>query len=259
MTRTFTNKGDVEVSYPVASDKGYLRTSLYEGVQSSVNLAIKNAPLLQIDEVKVFEIGKIFTKQGEKNSLLVYIKNIKKKQEKEKEKIKVLRDELINELNIKANILCSIDDTGGIITVNGVTVGFTNKVEGVMEIDLDLLVKNINKKLDLNSIEMKEGSRVKFKQFSVYPFITRDIALFVSKQDDTESVKSGIYSVIKKEAGEILVKGPELFDEFEKEGKRSLAFRMIFQSNERTLSDDEVNSYMTKLYDFVKTKGWEVR
>jgi phenylalanyl-tRNA synthetase beta chain len=259
MTRTFTNKGDVEVSYPVASDKGYLRTSLYEGVQSSVNLAIKNAPLLQIDEVKVFEIGKIFTKQGEKNSLLVYIKNIKKKQEKEKEKIKVLRDGLINELNIKANILCSIDDTGGIITVNGITVGFTNKVEGVMEIDLDLLVKNINKKLDLNSIEIKEGSRVKFKQFSVYPFITRDIALFVSKQDDTESVKSGIYSVIKKEAGEILVKGPELFDEFEKEGKRSLAFRMIFQSNERTLSDDEVNSYMTKLYDFVKTKGWEVR
>ncbi len=256
MTRTFVNKGDIEVSYPVASDKGYLRTSLYDGVQSSVNLAIKNAPLLQINEIKIFEIGKVFTEQGEKNSLLVYIKNINKKQEKEKEKIKALRDELIKELNIKANILCSIDDTGGIITVNGVTVGFTNKVEGVMEIDLDALVKNINKKLDLNSIEMKEGSRVKFNQFSVYPFIVRDVAVFVPLETSSESV----WGVIQDVVGDIgLLAKYELFDEFKKGDKISYAFRLVFQSNEKTLTDEFVNSIMDNIHSRLKGKDWEVR
>lgn len=259
MTRTFTSKGDIEVSYPVASDKGYLRTNLYDGISNSINLAVQNSPLLGLNEIKIYEIGKIFTKNGEKNSLVIAIKNIKKKQEKEKEKIKILRDELLKEINVNANILCSVDDTGGIISINGKEIGYTNKVEGFMEIDLDLLLENINYKLDLKSIIIKEGTRVQFKQFSVFPFITRDIALFVQSDTTTDSVLKDIEKNIKDSAGDILVKGPDLFDEFEKDGKRSLAFRMIFQSNERTLSDEEVNSYMEKLYTIVKSKGWQVR
>jgi phenylalanyl-tRNA synthetase beta chain len=80
MTRTFTNKGEIEVSYPVASDKGYLRTNLYDGINNSINLAIQNSPLLGLNEIKIYEIGKVFTKTGEKNLLVVGIKNIKKKQ-----------------------------------------------------------------------------------------------------------------------------------------------------------------------------------
>jgi phenylalanyl-tRNA synthetase beta chain len=49
MTRTFTNKGEIEVSYPVASDKGYLRTNLYDGINNSINLAIQNSPLLGLN------------------------------------------------------------------------------------------------------------------------------------------------------------------------------------------------------------------
>lgn len=259
LTRSFTNKGEVEVAYPMATDKSFLRTNINDNVINSINLAVKNAPLLGLDEIKVFEIGKVFTKDGEKNILVIGIKNIKKKQEKEKEKIKSIRDELLKELEIDAQILCSVDDTGGIISMSGKTVGYTNKFDGITEIDLSILSQGLKKKLSLDSIKVQKGSRVQFKQFSPYPFITRDIAIFVDSGVKANDVEKEIRKDLVESSGELLVKGPDLFDEFEKDGKKSLAFRMIFQSGDRTLSDEEVNGYMDKLYSLVKGKGWQVR
>ena len=50
-----------------------------------------------------------------------------------------------------------------------------------------------------------------------------------------------------------------LFDEFSKDGRKSLAFRMAFQSEERTLSDDEVNKIMEEIYTAIGKNGWEIR
>lgn len=256
MTRTFTNKGEIQVSYPVASDKGYLRTNLYDGINNSLNIAVQNSPLLGLDEIKIYEIGKIFTKNGERNSIVIAIKNIKKKQEKEKEKIKVLRDELLKVININANILCSIDDTGGIISINGEEIGYTNKVEGFMEIDLDLLLKNINKEIDLGSIVIKQGTRIQFKQFSVYPFIVRDVAVFVPLEISSDFVWNIIQDAVEDIS--LLVKY-ELFDEFKKEDKISYAFRLVFQSNEKTLTDEYTNGVMDNIHKHLEAKGWQVR
>jgi phenylalanyl-tRNA synthetase beta chain len=256
MTRTFTNKGEIEVSYPVASDKGYLRTNLYDGINNSINLAIQNSPLLGLNEIKIYEIGKVFTKTGEKNLLVVGIKNIKKKQEKEKEKIKILRDEVLKEINVNANILCSVDDTGGIISIDGKTVGYTNKIEGFLEIDLDSLLENIKNKLSLNSIIIKEGTRTQFKQFSVYPFIVRDVAVFVPLEITNEFVW-GVINDVVNDTG--LLAKYELFDVFKKEDKLSYAFRLVFQSNEKTLTDDYINDIMIQIHNRLKGKGWQVR
>ena len=95
----------------------------------------------------------------------------------------------------------------------------------------------------------------KFKMWSLFPFIARDVAVWVG-----EGVGSGeVEKVIKENAGEMVVKGPELFDEFKKNGKVSYAFRLIFQSYERTLTDQEVNEIMNKISEKIKERGWEVR
>lgn len=65
-------------------------------------------------------------------------------------------------------------------------------------------------------------------------------------------------SLIKQNAGELLVR-TELFDRFEKGEKLSLAFRLVFQSFERTLTDEEANAAMEAVYAAVKKQGWEVR
>ncbi|MCX6713458.1 MAG: hypothetical protein NTY66_04625 [Candidatus Vogelbacteria bacterium] len=66
-------------------------------------------------------------------------------------------------------------------------------------------------------------------------------------------------TVIKNSAGTLLFDGPVQFDRFEKDGRISLAFRQVFQSYDKTLSDEEVNGIMDKVIAALEGKGWEVR
>lgn len=96
----------------------------------------------------------------------------------------------------------------------------------------------------------------KFKMWSLFPFIARDVAVWVP-----EDIKSGeVEEVIKDNMGKMIIRGPELFDEFKKDGKISYAFRLVFQSFDRTLTDQEVNNVLTKITEKMKeNKDWQVR
>ncbi|MFA6278831.1 MAG: phenylalanine--tRNA ligase subunit beta [Candidatus Paceibacterota bacterium] len=93
-----------------------------------------------------------------------------------------------------------------------------------------------------------------YQPFSIYPFITRDIAFWSSVGTDDGFTKF----IIQDNAGAILVRLDQ-FDRFEKEGKLSLAFRLVFQSFDRTLTDEEVNEIMQKVTAALAEKGYEVR
>lgn len=94
----------------------------------------------------------------------------------------------------------------------------------------------------------------RYKTFSKYPYIVRDIALWVPK--GTESVE--VLESIKREAGE-LAQTVTLFDTFEKGGKVSLAYRIIFQSFERTLTEAEVNQIMANIGAILVDNRFEIR
>lgn len=64
MTYAFRDKGSVEV-LASASDKNFLRTNLADGLSESISLNQKNLPLLDIAELKIFEVGTVFNKNGE--------------------------------------------------------------------------------------------------------------------------------------------------------------------------------------------------
>src|SRR3989338_1472808 len=74
-TSSFSDAGDIAVENPIASDKSFLRSNLLEGLIKSLEINIKNAPLLQVDVVKVFEIGKVFGKKGESLHLAIGVRN----------------------------------------------------------------------------------------------------------------------------------------------------------------------------------------
>lgn len=95
---------------------------------------------------------------------------------------------------------------------------------------------------------------VRYEPFSRYPFISRDIALWVP----TDTTADDVLAVIRAHAGELLVRS-EKFDEFAKDGRVSFAFRLVFQSMDRTLFDEDANARMESIYAAVKEKGWEVR
>ena len=79
-----------------------------------------------------------------------------------------------------------------------------------------------------------------------YPAVTRDIALVM---DEATTVGS-VLAVIRM-AGGALLEHAEMFDIFRGaqvgEGKKSVAFSLVFRNSERTLSEDDVNPVMKKI------------
>lgn len=240
-TRSFANKGDIEVAYPMASDKGFLRTSLVPQMSDAFKLALYNAPLLAQDPIRIFEIGKTFPISGEQLDLCfgVYpVKKIKNKDQAVMAELNALAQELEETLGVKI----------------GAQFGYAKNLE------------QVETSFTLGSIQITKGNRERFTAFSSEPFIVRDIALFVSNNVSADEVCSIIHAAVhesqsandSKDAAH-LVKGPDLFDEFTKDDKKSLGFRMVFQAQDRTLTDDEINMIMDKVYSTVREKGWEVR
>lgn len=131
-------------------------------------------------------------------------------------------------------------------------VAYGNKKE-VKEMTLDEFYKDMlpDFKPEARSYNLK----VNFQMWSLFPFIARDVAVWVS--EGVESSK--VVEVIKENAGELMMRGPELFDEFKKDGKTSYAFRLVFQSYDKTLTDDEINKTMSLIKDALEKNGWKVR
>src|SRR3989338_5274447 len=83
--------------------------------------------------------------------------------------------------------------------------------------------------------ELPLSTAERYQPFSKYPFIVRDISLWAPKGTEREE----IMLIIEKNAGELLVGRPLFFDSYEPKGgdKISYAFRLIFQSLDKTLTD----------------------
>lgn len=92
----------------------------------------------------------------------------------------------------------------------------------------------------------------RYKAVSKYPEITRDISFVVPK----EIVPNRFYEIVR-EVGENLVEEVKMIDEYENEAKlgkgmKSYAFRTIYRSFERTLTNDEVNTIHHGVEELVK-------
>ncbi len=208
MNTSFTTKGEVSV-LASASDKNFLRTNLSDGLKESLKLNKINAPLLGIDEVKIFEIGTVFKNAGEE----MHIAYGDKKEIKE-----VMLDDFTKSAESFLNGLAGVGDPG-------------------------------------NRGPEKTTPPMKFNMWSLFPFIARDVAVWVGEGISSDEV----LKVIQQNAGNLVVRGPELFDQYKKDGKISYAFRLVFQSYDRTLTDTEISEIMNKISEKLKQNGWEVR
>ena len=86
----------------------------------------------------------------------------------------------------------------------------------------------------------------KYEQLPKYPAITRDLAILVDK-----SVAAGeVEKIIAKNGGSYF-KNVTLFDVYTgdriADDKKSLAFNIKFQSNDRTLTDEEADDAFKKI------------
>ena len=112
--------------------------------------------------------------------------------------------------------------------------------------------------INLSKLLNKKVSKMKFKDISIYPTINKDIAVILDKNVTADEISK----VIKKAGGNLLVKH-EMFDLYENPimmGKKSVAYSLTFGSNNKTLTDEEVNPVVEKIIESLeKTFKAELR
>jgi len=259
ITSSFSEKGEIEVMKPIDSTRPFFRTELSGVLKTALDKNILNADLLGLDKIKIFEIGKVFSDGKEFTSLCAGIAYARKKRgERVNDEIKVVRDELFREFGGTVSVVC-VDD-GGILLIDNKPIGEINKVDGIMEINLDALTETLPESEGVKgrlNLPLKEG--LALKPFSDFPFIARDIAFFVTDEVGESEARKTLNKILRTHPGALLVAGPRFFDQFEKNGKKSFAYRMVFQSFKRTLTDEEVNKIMEKVMAELSKLGWQVR
>jgi phenylalanyl-tRNA synthetase beta chain len=258
-TYTLVSNGDIETAYPISKDKAFARKNMTDGMFECVKKNSANADLLELEEVCVFEMGRTFTKDKESTMLALGVAQIKKvKGRKSEDVLTEALQALYSALGIK-----NVPDLSKKIIIKNNCA--------VVELDLEELLAAYPMPADASYADLGFGpaSSVSYEKISAYPFITRDIAVFVqptvTASDVWSSIIKGVdgagaqkilnkYSIYSKSTSP---KAP--FDTFEKDGKKSYAFRLAFQSMEKTLTDADAGNVMDKIYSEMKVKGWEVR
>ena len=128
------------------------------------------------------------------------------------------------------------------INVNNDIVGLIGRIHPeiskepvfVMEINLDKLLA-------------KKVSKMKFKEISIYPTIKVDIAVILDK-----SITADEISKVIKKAGGSLLENQEMFDVYTNPvlgDKKSVAYSLTFGSNNKTLTDEEINPVVDKIVE----------
>src|SRR3989338_6750481 len=235
LTSTFAPKGKIGILKPLAEDKAFLRMNLFDNMTASLKQNSVNMPLLGLDDLRIFEIGKVFPGAGkEEKHLNRGYWSVKKKGSAILAEAKKL---------IERDLHVSLAE---------------ESKSGVLEINLDTLTDKISDSVKLD-IKIPEMPAVKYIPVSPYPFIVRDVALFVPENETDGEVWKVISGAIGDSMN--LVAKNFLFDTYHPKegGKISYAFRIIFQSSEKTLTDEEVNKIMEGIYAQAGKNGWQVR
>ena len=129
------------------------------------------------------------------------------------------------------------------ILVNGQSIGYLGRLHPSLEDELDLATTWVAE-LDQKAVLQTYVSN--FTELSRFPSVRRDIALLISDKINV----SEIQRLIEKTGGELL-ESTWLFDVYTgqgvEEGKRSLAFALLWQHPTRTLEDAEIKSGMDNI------------
>lgn len=236
ITSSFHKKGKIQLQNALASDKSYVRGNLRKNIDATLDKNFVHTNLLGLADVRVFEVGTVFT----------------------------LGEEGVNEhvslgigARTKGNGYSPKDDKALQEGLDAVAEVFDTDIDwsiekGVAEMNFTKLIAALPDPEAYDAFE--KSADVTYKTPSQYPAISRDIALWVPEDTAAETIEA----TVAQAAGALLVR-IDLFDTFTKDGRTSYAFRLVFQSFEKTLTDEEVNAQMDAVNQVCANNSWEVR
>ncbi len=252
----YEEKEQVVLPNPMSVDKSVVRTTL---IPSLMNVYEYNKAR-GVKDVSIYEIAKTYDKKYEEVSKVCglmsgdYLTNSWNGNVKvDFYVVKGVVEDLLEYMGYHDRYSFKRDNCSDLhpgvqasIILDGKRIGILGKVH-----------PNISKKdiyvfeLNLNSI-FGRTNKLKYKEAFKYPSIEKDMAFILDKNIDVYEV----IKTIKKGANKILQE-VGVFDVYEgdrvAENKKSVAFKLVFNGMDRTLTDEEVMKVFNGLIDKVVT------
>lgn len=247
----------VKILNPLGEEFSIMRKSLIPNIIDVLakNLNYKN------DDLLIYELGNTFhSVEGEKIPL-------------EKKKLAIgaygkyefyyLKDIIFNLLNIlnienvefvkNNNIEYFHSGVCADVLANGEKIGEIGQISYEVCKNFSIKKNIFVCEIDIEKIRDKSSLVKIYEPLIKYPAVKRDLALVVDKNID-----SGEIEKIFKEHSNNLLKNVELFDVYignqVSEGKKSMAYKLTFQSKDKTLVDEDINSIIDDMLSDLNEK-----
>ena len=251
----YEEKENLTLPNPMSVDKSILRTSLL----SSLLHVYDYNKARNIKDVLIYEIAKTYDKEyQEESKIAILMKGNYIVNEWQQNIVKVdfyllkgIVENLLDYLGFKNRIsFVKIENDGlhpGIsasILLDRKKIGIIGRVHPKIKKDEIYVCE-----LSMKALYEAQIKPIKFKEASKYPEIIKDVAFVISEEIDSEMVKSCINKV-----GTRILYSVEVFDIYSNisEGKKSIAYKLIFKDNTRTLLEEEVMEVFNKIIETVE-------
>ncbi len=220
--------------------------SLLAVVQTNINRGQK--------DLRLFEIGKVYCAGRERTTLALIMTGRRGRDWRNNSKdavdfydLKGVVGQLLGSLDISGQWQAPtypVSDQGAAadLWIDGKNIGFAGRIGTEILSRWDIKVPGIYfAQIDLEPVFVLPAPGVKYHPLAAFPAIGRDVSIAVK----TDMPYARIENVCYSSAGALL-KGVHLIEEYTGDkvasGKRALVFSLTYQSDERTLREDEVNS-----------------
>jgi len=249
----------VRLLNPISEDLSIMRFSLIPGLINTAAINIKR----QNRALRLFEIGKVFTKEGDEireNLRICALMTGNKapllwKSESDIYDLKGTVENLLDLLGLRAYTWKNKSARPYLHTGRGAALFNNDSIiadigemhPSVLE-NYDIRQRVFVFELDLDSVKKISVEKEGFKDLPNYPFIERDAAFLA----DERLALADILTSIEQFKSPYLARA-EVFDQFAgkgiEDGKKSLAVRFRYLSDKKTLTDQEVTDIHNSLLD----------
>jgi len=267
----FKQKRLAELENPISIENKYLRGSLIPNLVK----AVRDNQKSHFEEIKLFEIGKIFNgKDFSEKNMIGAVLSTKEKEESQENfyKLKGIIDSLLNKLGISEvwydDVKATPEETTkktwrkklcAEVKVGNEEIGFIGEINPKIYKEFKTSGNIVAFDLDFEKVKELATEEQEYNPISSYPAAVRDLAVLVPLEVKVAEVLNEINAL-----GGELVRDVDLFDVYTGEeisgNRKNLAFHIIYQSSERTLTSNEIDKIHNKIIKGLDSKSqWEVR
>lgn len=266
----------MEVDNPTSLDFQYLRPSLIPNLLKDIEKNFRN-----FAEIRIFELGKIFHQPKTEKKALSGIMTCPPSASLQANgrragevfyETKGTVDLLLNKLGIsniwfdeyrptpeESKLSIWQPKKCAEIKVGREEIGFLGEVSPKILENFKITTKMIAFDIDFEKLSKLTSEEHEYRPISKFPSAVRDIAVLVPREVRVAQVLNKIYDTGKK-----LVRNVDLFDIYEggelPAGKKNLAFHIIYQAEDRTMTSEEIDGLQKKIISALeKNRTWQVR